>query len=465
MNIQKNYSNFSTESLRESYINNILDRNGHIHNFISMLFNIEMGGVIAIDGEWGSGKTYFVHQVKWLLDYASGNTDSEVETVLSRTVPRLHNIKEHKYKVFYYDAWKYDKSNNPFFTLLRSLILTFGGIDFFKEEKSITDSLFSAIADIINGVSSIRMQSLFNFGRAFCGFNAKEQLPAIEFIEQMDDQVHSFLDYACEGQYDKLIIFIDELDRCKPSFAIELLEIMKHYFNHDKVVFVLSTNLSEFQYCVKQYYGEGFNGWKYLDRFIDLRITLPQISVEAYYKYLWKKTGTDKIDNISIACADYFKLNLREIERYNQHINISFCRYIRAKSINNGFSDELDSLYAIFIPILLALKLYSSDKFKEFISGRDYDVIKGLLSIDRFKKNVIFFILSANEDLSENRGDLLVRKLEYCYNQLFNPDFELLYEKNEIDDLMLKHFTIDSDTKSHLLNILNLFSGKAKFDI
>ena len=161
--------------------------------------------------------------------------------------------------------------------------------------------------------------SHFLIWRAFCGFNAKEQLPAIEFIEQMDDQVHSFLDYACEGQYDKLIIFIDELDRCKPSFAIELLEIIKHYFNHDKVVFVLSTNLSEFQYCVKQYYGESFNGWKYLDRIIDLRITLPQISLEAYYKYLWKQTGLDKIDNISIACADYFELNLRECERYNQH--------------------------------------------------------------------------------------------------------------------------------------------------
>ena len=102
MDIQKHYSNFSSERLRESYINNILDRNGYIHNFISMLFNIEKGGVIAIDGEWGSGKTYFVHQVKWLLDYASGNTDSEVESVLSRTVPKLDNIKGYKYKAFYY---------------------------------------------------------------------------------------------------------------------------------------------------------------------------------------------------------------------------------------------------------------------------------------------------------------------------------------------------------------------------
>ena len=106
MDIQKHTSDFSDEKLSNCYINNILDRNTYIHFFISMLLNIEKGGVIAIDGEWGSGKTYFVHQVKWLFDYASGNTDSEVESVLSRTLPRLHNIKERKYKVFYYDAWK-----------------------------------------------------------------------------------------------------------------------------------------------------------------------------------------------------------------------------------------------------------------------------------------------------------------------------------------------------------------------
>lgn len=132
----------------------------------------------------GSGKTYFVHQVKWLLDYASGNIDSEIESVLSRTLPKLHNIKGHKYKVFYYDAWRYDKSNNLFFTLLRSLILTFGGIDFFKEEKSIIDSLFSAIANIIDGVSSIRLQSLFNLVEHFADLMRKNSYQRLSLLNK-----------------------------------------------------------------------------------------------------------------------------------------------------------------------------------------------------------------------------------------------------------------------------------------
>lgn len=465
MDIQKHASDFSAENLRKSYINNILNRNTHIHNFISMLLNIEKGGVIAIDGEWGSGKTYFVHQVKWLFDSVNENIDSDIKNVLNSTSPKLDNIIGHKYKVFYYDAWKHDKSNNPFFTLLRTMILAFGGIDYFKEETSFIKSLLKGASHIVKGVTPIDAEWIFKGTKELCGINDTEQFSELEFIEQMDNQVDSFLDYICEGQYDKLVVFIDELDRCRPSFAVELLEIIKHYFNNDKVIFVLSTNLSEFQYCIKQYYGDGFNGWKYLDRFIDLRLTVPIISTEDYYKYLWQKTGTDRIDDISIACAKYFGFNLRDIQRYNQQVNIAFHSYINTIYQNNDFSEELDSLYAVFTPILLALKLYSVEEFKDFISGRKFETIKGLLKKDRFRRSTLFFILRANQDLSSEREALLERALEYCYNKLFNSEVYYSSSKNSIDDLMLNHFNIDSNTRSNLLNIINLFSGKVKFDI
>ena len=102
MDIQKHASDFSAENLRKSYINNILNRNTHIHNFISMLLNIEKGGVIAIDGEWGSGKTYFVHQVKWLFDSVNENIDSDIETVLKDVYKRQVNTFRTLFVLFRY---------------------------------------------------------------------------------------------------------------------------------------------------------------------------------------------------------------------------------------------------------------------------------------------------------------------------------------------------------------------------
>lgn len=464
MDIQKHASDYSAENLRKSYINNILNRNTYIHNFISMLLNIEKGGVIAIDGAWGSGKTYFVHQVKWLLNCTSKNIDSEVESVLSRTVPKLDNIKGHKYKAFYYDAWKHDKSNNPFFTLLRTMILAFGGIDYFNQKKGFIESLLKSASHIVKGITPIDVESIFNGIKEFSGINDTTPLSELEFIEQMDSQVNSFLDYICEGQYDKLVIFIDELDRCKPSFAVELLEIIKHYFNHDKVIFVLSTNLKEFQHCIKQYYGEGFDGWKYLDRFIDIRLTLPIITVEEYCKYLWNNLSNDRIDDLAICCAKHFNLTLREIERYNYLIKISVQKAIEKRHKSNAFKDEYQYLYAFWIPIILAIKFHSSEEYHEFISVNNNSLIKLLMQVDKFKNSAIAFLLNDNDKSNVNHV-IIQEKVEYYYELIFRGYYSKGITSELRESIKLDDFRIDGAVKQNLINIVNLFSTWSVYDV
>ena len=451
MDIQKHASDFSAENLRKSYINNILNRNTHIHNFISMLLNIEKGGVIAIDGEWGSGKTYFVHQVKWLFDSANENIDSDIKNVLNSTSPKLDNIIEHKYKVFYYDAWKHDKSNNPFFTLLRSMILTFGGIDHFKEEMGFIKSLFKGASHIAKGVTPIDVESVFKGTKTLCGINDTDRFSELEFIEQMDSQVHSFLDYICEGQYDKLVIFIDELDRCKPSFAVELLEIIKHYFNHDKLIFVLSTNLKEFQYCIKHYYGEGFDGWKYLDRFIDIRITLPKITVEEYCKYLWNNLNNDRIDDLAICCAKHFGLTLREIERYNYLVKISIQKAIEKRHKTNAFIEDFQYLYTFWIPIILAVKFHSGKEYSDFIAGKKYSLIMSLMKTEKYKNNQSY--------------NLIYEKVEYYYEKIFLGELSKDFTHELRESIKFDPFRIDEQVKQNLINIVNLFSIWSDFNV
>ena len=464
MDIQKHASDFSAENLRKSYINNILNRKTHIHNFILMLLNIEKGGVIAIDGEWGSGKTYFVHQVKWLLDSTSEKTDIEVKTVLNSTSPRLDNLIGHKYKVFYYDAWKHDKSNNPFFTLLRTMILAFGGIDYFNQKKGFIESLLKSASHIVKGITPIDVESIFNGIKEFSGINNTTPLSELEFIEQMDSQVNSFLDYICEGQYDKLVIFIDELDRCKPSFAVELLEIIKHYFNHDKVIFVLSTNLKEFQYCIKNYYGESFDGWKYLDRFIDIRITLPMITVEEYCKYLWNDLPNDRIDDLAICCAKHFGLTLREIERYNYLIKISIQKAIEKRHKANAFKDEYQYLYAFWIPVILAIKFHSSEEYHEFVSGNNNSLIKLLMQVDKFKNSAIAFLLNDN-DKSNGNHVIIQEKVEYYYELIFRGYYSKGITSELRESINLDDYRIDGAVKQNLINIVNLFSTWSVYDV
>ena len=72
-----------------------------------------------------------------------------------------------------------------------------------------------------------------------------------------------------------IVIMIDELDRCRPTYAIELLENAKHIFSVANVVFVLATNRRELAQSVKAIYGDGFGADEYLERFFDISFNLP----------------------------------------------------------------------------------------------------------------------------------------------------------------------------------------------
>ena len=79
-----------------------------------------------------------------------------------------------------------------------------------------------------------------------------------------------------------LIVVIDELDRCRPSYAVELLEVAKHLFMVDHIVFVLAVNRSELGHSIKALYGSGFDAEGYLRRFFDVDFRLPEPERDAF---------------------------------------------------------------------------------------------------------------------------------------------------------------------------------------
>ena len=72
-----------------------------------------------------------------------------------------------------------------------------------------------------------------------------------------------------------LVVMIDELDRGRPSYAVELLEVAKHLFSVDQIVFVLAVNRSELAHSIKALYGDGFDVKGYMRRFFDVDFRLP----------------------------------------------------------------------------------------------------------------------------------------------------------------------------------------------
>ena len=72
------------------------------------------------------------------------------------------------------------------------------------------------------------------------------------------------------------MVMINELDRCRPSYAVELLEVAKHLFSADRIVFVLAVNCDQLAHSVTALYGNDFDAEGYLRRFFDVDFQLPE---------------------------------------------------------------------------------------------------------------------------------------------------------------------------------------------
>lgn len=227
------------------------------------------GAVIALDGEWGAGKTTFVQMWRQMLE-------------------------KDEYKTIYFNAWNTDFQDDPFIALISELNEVFKKSPTFKNvvvsgakiglkvvgevAKGLLKKTTGADADIIKeSVDELVSQ---------CYQQMSDYQNKKESLEEFRTHLSEFV--ASEANGKPVFFFIDELDRCNPHYAVRLLERVKHLFEVPNIIFVLAVNIDQLQYAVEGFYGSSkINGKEYLRRFIDIEYTLPTPDMEEYTKFLY----------------------------------------------------------------------------------------------------------------------------------------------------------------------------------
>lgn len=229
----------------------------------------DTGAVIALDGEWGSGKTTFVrmwHQM--LLDES--------------------------YKSIYFNAWNTDFQDDPFIAIMSELDGVFQKSKTFskvvKSGAKIGLKVAGEVAkDFIYKATGIDADSIKAGVDELvdqCYQQMSEYQSKKDSLESFRSQLSEFV--ASEANGKPVFFFIDELDRCNPHYAVKLLERIKHLFEVPNIIFVLAVNINQLQYAVQGFYGSSnIDGKEYLRRFIDIEYTLPVPDMEEYCKFLF----------------------------------------------------------------------------------------------------------------------------------------------------------------------------------
>ncbi len=230
--------------------------------------------VIALDGPWGSGKSHF-------LKLWAGAHKLELGG---------------KAEVIYFDAFEHDFLDDPLVSLVAKLAKDAPAKGLAKTAiKKMKDAAaplarFGVGLAITAGTSGaeLLLGPVGDAVAAKVGQTAEKRMEEFWKAETTRiDAMEGFRNALTAltmptqkgGDYKKIVFIIDELDRCRPDYALQMLEIIKHFFTVPNVHFVLGANLSELENSVRARYGEKIAARKYLQKFVMLEMRLPKSNI------------------------------------------------------------------------------------------------------------------------------------------------------------------------------------------
>lgn len=417
---------------------------------------------IAIDSSWGTGKTFFTDMFEnYLLGYDGENIENQ-------------NVS---YKVIRFDAWKSDFWNNAFEPFIVSVLEN----DMFQTDIDnqnagvLLVNLIKSAGIIAKGIAKKKIEeyidsdsleeALKNTSEDFGNYLLRNPT-VFSGYQEFKNEIEKFKDILGNAidNNGKLIIIIDELDRCKPIFAIQLMEIIKHLFNIKGITFVFMLDIEQLSYSVKTVYGQGMDATGYLCRFFDYITRMPKADIKEYlersledvllYNDCNKKEHQEFIE-FSYKICEYWNLSLRDIDTI-------ICSY---KIMLDSFLREYIILDAHFQYLFyLVLKYKDVNEFNAmFIKGNISENMRNI-SYHKFEnmrepvgnintniENMEYKIITESEPngLKTMQGDILtVLSVEADKIILRTKQYSSIKGTLSIeDDMSLNHLLFSPDIK------------------
>ena len=348
-------NNFTFKSDNKGFVDE-LSRKDIANLYVRFINALDGHHVVALDAPWGSGKSTLIN---YMCEEFENNNDVFVK----------------------YNAWENDYTEEPLLSLMSDIHKEFQekqyiGVDEWKNfvshmvkaTKLLSKGTLKGISRIIAGAEATSdfEKACVEVSSAVTDETANNLFKDIdeskksrkEFKEELIKYTDKILE---EKSKDKLIIIIDELDRCRPTFAIELLENIKHLFDIENIVFLIAVDCKQLAESIKAVYGNGFDANTYLHRFFDFELHLKRDSVGTYFKKrILEKLNTNLGDTEKFAqdSVKTFNLSIRDI---NKIINETF---IIDKLINQ--SAEPVVFKKDICLILLIIKYKNAELYKYF---------------------------------------------------------------------------------------------------
>lgn len=427
----------------EPFKNDLLNREQYADILTSLIDTSEKGFIMSINATWGYGKTTFIRMWE-------------------------QKLKNFGYPTVYINAWEKDFIDDPFAVIMATIWEQTQKQDAYIKKPS---EVLKTLGDIAGKIIAHRYigEAALDVIKKGVGndlqtpYALNQYIQQVENVKQFKEQLSTYVQQlkSQDGSAkDKLIIFVDELDRCRPDYAIEMLERIKHLFSIDNVVFVLSVDQFVLQESIKGFYGSSnISADNYLRRFIDIEYRLPEPSIDnfidfqiQYHKldqYITEHTPHPMFSHENIDYSSQFPLmvkvlfqtiscSLRNIEKYFNRLEY----VIRTLKLDMG---------AFFVSVFLTyIYIFRKDIYCELKEYRYLDS-ELLYAIE----NLLF---DSKVDLESNYGQLAIGIMTELV-QIYRTAIESQHIENDTRLTDLSQYT---STYINNVNSKNVFRNNYK---
>jgi hypothetical protein len=346
----------------DGFKNDRFDRFRFAERLEKSIVDAPTGTTIALDAEWGTGKTVFLKQF-------------------------AGHLRTKGWVVARYDALSQDYEEDAFIPLMGAILDELPETAEGKKQ-ALKDKAAPVLRRVLS--TSLRFGTRFatagildteEMGKAFEAAIAAQSkdfadrvAQSIEAGEAKRNELSEFIgalnatgDLVDQEKSDsaQVLIIVDELDRCRPEFAIQTLERIKHLFAGAQCKFLFGVNLPELAAIVKGYYGEAFSGRKYLQRFFEIEFAFPAMRYETPASIHLSELLNDRGNYSALtgfgkqlleSGALRFEVSLRDVERFVQ------------KGKNNNPTETVGSAERVLLTFLFLVQICRPDDYAELVS-------------------------------------------------------------------------------------------------
>lgn len=359
--------------------------------------------VIGLNGPWGSGKSYFLERF-------------------------CEELRRNGKCCIAVNAWEHDWIDNPLLDLHQAVwqFIETGspeGIFDADAKKMLSSIAWGIVKAVANHYTKGALDAVLKGVEKASDADVRNVLlKQLDLSRELKDNLSKIATAVYNKTDYPLVICVDELDRCRPTYTIELLERIKHFFDVENVVFVLGYDLMQLAASIRSVYGD-IDAETYLSKFVTVDLRLSEISPVRLIDLFWKRYNFSSL--LPGGTDDFCKILFQNLTK-ELHFSIRDMRKI-FQTAQLGLSENSLPIVSILICILAVLKVKSPAMYARYVNVR---------GVHRYHVMAALFprAMSGYESYDFKIADKFLREvasaIDVSLEEIFN--FENILKEDEI---------------------------------